>query len=105
MSTSLLYHAFGIRGYCYRRTAYEDGGIVFTITKDRDELCCPVCACYAVTLRGSTERRFLAPPIGGKPVAIVWAVPRLGCVNCGAVRQAEVTFADEYRQHTRSFER
>jgi transposase len=32
-------------------------------------------------------------------------VPRLECGNCGAVRQAAVTFADDYRQHTRHFER
>ena len=25
MSTSLLYHAFGIRGYTYRRTDYQRG--------------------------------------------------------------------------------
>jgi transposase len=105
MSTGLLYHAFGIRGHRYRRTEYQGGGIVFTITKDRDELCCSACSCYEVTLRGSTERSFLAPPIGGKPVTIVWDVPRLECVECGAVRQAAVTFADEYRQHTKSFER
>ena len=57
MSTSLLYHAFGIRGYRYRRTDYEDGGVVFTITKDRAELCCAVCEIFDVRLRGATARR------------------------------------------------
>jgi hypothetical protein len=27
MSTSLLYHAFGLRGHRYRRTCYEDGHV------------------------------------------------------------------------------
>ena len=31
MSTSLLYHAFGIRGYEYVRTEYQDGQMIFTI--------------------------------------------------------------------------
>ena len=29
MSTSLLYHAFGIRGYDYVNTAYEQGCVLF----------------------------------------------------------------------------
>ena len=34
MSTSLLYHAFGIRGYEYVRTEYRGGEVIFTIDKD-----------------------------------------------------------------------
>ena len=34
MSTSLLYHGFGIRGYRYVRTEYIEGGVVFTIAQD-----------------------------------------------------------------------
>jgi hypothetical protein len=30
MSTSLLYHAFGIQGYRYVRTAYVEGQTIFT---------------------------------------------------------------------------
>ena len=31
MSTSLLYHAFGIQGYRYVRTAYVQGQTIFTL--------------------------------------------------------------------------
>jgi hypothetical protein len=31
MSTILLYHAFGIRGYRYTRTEYDNGHVIFTI--------------------------------------------------------------------------
>jgi hypothetical protein len=34
MSTSLLYHGFGIRGYRYVRTDYFEGEVVFTIEQD-----------------------------------------------------------------------
>jgi hypothetical protein len=31
MSTSLLYHGFGLRGYRYVRTEYINGHIYFTV--------------------------------------------------------------------------
>ena len=33
MSTSLLYHAFGIRGYQYVHTDYAEGVVVFPISR------------------------------------------------------------------------
>ena len=105
MSTSLLYHAFGVRGHRYVRSEYLAGGVVFSIQQDREHLSCPACGTSAVILRGRTDRRFLAPPIGGKPVTIAFSVPRIECLSCGVVRQVEVGFAKPRRQHTRSFER
>lgn len=103
MSTSLLYHAFSIRGYRYRKAEFREGGVVFTIEQDRDLLRCPACGDSGVTLRGKYEREFLAPPIGGRPVTIIFAVPRVGCRSCGIVRQVSVSFAEGQRQHTKSF--
>jgi hypothetical protein len=40
MSTSLLYHGFGIRGYSYVNTAYEGGKVMFTIRQERGDLRC-----------------------------------------------------------------
>ena len=51
------------------------------------------------------RRKFKAPPIGFKPVFIVLPVQRLECRACGAVRQAEVEFADQRRSYTHEFER
>jgi hypothetical protein len=34
MSTSFLYQAFGIRGYQYVRTEYQDGQVIFTIHQE-----------------------------------------------------------------------
>ncbi len=34
MSTSLLYHAFGIRGYKYKNTKYEGGNVHFNIEQE-----------------------------------------------------------------------
>ena len=33
MSTSLLYHGFGVVGYNYIRTDYQEGKIVFTLSR------------------------------------------------------------------------
>jgi transposase len=105
MSTSLLYHAFGIRGYRYVRTEYVGGGVIFTISQDRDLLSCSACDASPVILRGKVERRFVAPPIGGRPVTIVFPVPRVECLSCGVIRQVEIAFAKPRRRHTKSFER
>jgi transposase len=105
MSTSLLYHAFGIRGYQYVRTAYEGGETIFTIRQECRTLRCAACGSRAVKPRGHVERRFRAVPIGGRPTIIVLPIPRLECPCCGVVRQAEIHFAAPRRTYTKTFER
>jgi len=43
MSTSLLYHAFGIRGYQHARTEYKHGEVIFTIRQRPESRQCPAC--------------------------------------------------------------
>jgi transposase len=105
MSTSLLYHAFGIRGYQYIRTDYRGGEVFFTIGQDLEMCHCSACGAGAVRPRGRVERRFRAQPIGSRPTTIVLLVPRVECLACGVVRQVEIAFADPRRGYTRSFER
>ncbi len=64
MSTSLLYHGFGIRGYTYVRTAYEGGTVIFTIHQERGDLRCAVCGSRRVIRHGAQARRFRGLPIG-----------------------------------------
>jgi transposase len=105
MSTSLLYHGFGIRGYEHVRTYYEEGGIIFKIRQQRNELRCPCCGSRDVTCRGQVERPFKSLPIGLKPVSILLAIQRVWCAACDVVRQVRIGFADQRRTYTRSFER
>jgi transposase len=58
MSTSILYHGFGLVGYDYVRTQYEGRNITFTIRHKREKLRCPVCRGREVMMRGTTKRRF-----------------------------------------------
>jgi transposase len=105
MSTSLLYHAFGIRGYRYRRTDFQDGQTLFTLHQEPRTCRCAACGSSDVRPRGTLERRFRALPIGGRPTAVILPIPRVECGACGVVRQVEVRFADPRRSYTRPFER
>ena len=97
MSTSLLYHAFGIRGYSHIRTAFVGGTSHFAIDQGKKPLCCSACGSSAVHPRGRTERTFRTLPIGSKAVVVHFEVPRDHCASCGLIRQVEIGFADERR--------
>src|SRR3954470_5065408 len=105
MSTSLLYHAFGIRGYHYTRTDYQGGQVLFTIRHDPETCRCSACGSPQVQSRGRVERRFRTVPIGSRASFVVLPVPRVECQACGVVRQVKIPFADPRRSYTRSFER
>ncbi|MBV8076082.1 MAG: ISL3 family transposase [Planctomycetaceae bacterium] len=105
MSTSLLYHAFGIRGYQYTRTDYHDGQTVFTIHQDPETCRCAACGSPQVHSRGQIERRFRTVPIGHRATFIVLPIPRVECLACGVVRQVKIPFADPRRSYTKAFER
>ena len=105
MSTSLLYHGFGICGYRYVRTEYIEGGVVFTIVQDPKTCRCPACGGRNIILKGGVMRRFRGLPIGSKKVTIVFRVPRIECRECNAVRQTPIGFADPRRTYIRSFAR
>jgi transposase len=105
MSTSLLYHAFGIRGYIYTRTDYRDGTTIFTIHQDPETCRCSACGSPQVQMRGRVERRFRTVPIGRRATFVVLPIPRVECQACGLVRQVKIRFADARRSYTSAFER
>lgn len=105
MSTSLLYHGFGIRGYRYEKTEYKEGAVIFVISQPRESYCCSRCGSDDVIGRGGHDRRFRMLPIGGKPVYLAIWVPRVECRGCGFVRRVKVGFADQRVSYTRAFER
>ena len=105
MSTSLLYHAFGIRGYQYTRTEYQDGQTIFTIHQDPETCRCSACGSPQVQSRGRVERCFRTLPIGRRATLVVLPIPRVECQACGVVRQVKIPFADARRSYTSSFER
>jgi len=106
MSTSLLYHAFGIRkGFKYTRTLYEKGAVIFVVEPDQQSLRCPACKSHAVTRKGVIWRMIRTVPIGRMPVFVKVPVQRVRCLCCGVVRQIKIPFVREYRRCSRSLER
>jgi transposase len=105
MSTSLLYHGFGLVGYKYIRTRYEKGTIIFKVRQDRFDICCPNCQSKRFVFRGKKLRQFRSIPIGSKQVFIEFEVPRIMCLACKVIRQAEIAFSKKRRTFTKAFER
>lgn len=105
MSTSLLYHAFGVRGYRYCSTMYVEGDVFVRIEPPRESLRCAKCGKARVHVMDWTPRVWRTLPIGARSVWVTMRVPKVQCQSCGARRQVELKFADPYRKYTRSFER
>lgn len=105
MSTSLLYHGFGIVGYHYLSQSFQEGAVTFRIEQPRERHRCSVCGSDEVWDQGGVERTFRTVPIGLKPTFVKLKVPRVYCFACGMVRQAKVGFADPKKRYTRAFER
>ena len=105
MSTSLLYHAFGIRGYQERRVDFFEGSVLFRLEQPRQKYRCPECGSAAVHAQGHTERFLRTVPIGLKPTFLLVKVARVICFHCECTRQVKVPFADPRRTYTHAFER
>lgn len=105
MSTSLLYHGFGIIGYRYVRTDYQEGDIIFTVERKKFKIRCPVCKSKSVIRHGSLPRWFHSLPIGRKSTYIKADIPRVECKECSTNRQADIGFADPRFTYTRALGR
>jgi transposase len=105
MSTSLLYHAFGLRGYDYVKTEFTEGRVIFTVRQRLHTCRCPQCDSRDVIHHGHETRLFKAVPIGHKPVLIALPIPRVECRRCQIIRQVTLPFADPRRRYTKAFER
>lgn len=105
MSTSLLYHGFGITGYDYKSTTYREGNITFTIARKEFNLQCPVCKSKKVIKHGVLPRWFHSLPIGRKATYIKTDIPRVECKECKTNRQADIGFADPRFTYTKALSR
>jgi transposase len=105
MSTSILYHALGLKGYEYQRTEYLNGSIFFHVKKQESYQYCTNCRSRAVVLAGRVERIWYSLPIGLKPTLIVAHLHRLECEKCGVTRLESLEVADPRRSYIRAFAR
>ena len=98
MSTSLLYHRFGVVGYRYVRQTFEAGLTFFRIEQPRERLHCPECGSDNVWAQGGIERSFRGLPIGNQPTFLELKVPRVYCFGCG---ETYVTSGNKWRVERR----
>lgn len=105
MSTSLLYHGFGIRGYRYVRTDYFEGEVMFTIEQERQTLRCSACGSTQVACHGGETRLFRSLPIGNRNTQVLLRIRRVECHACHRIRQVPIDFAEPRRHYTHAFER
>jgi transposase len=105
MSTSFIYHAFGLQNYEYVHQKFEGGNIVFRIRPKWRLLCCPTCKSKQVIRRGLYLRKLRILPIGRKPVWLMVEVPRVWCAVCACVRRIHLDIAEPRRSYTRAFAR
>lgn len=94
MSTSFLYHGFGLAGYNYVKTQYQGNAIIFTISHKRDKPYCPVCKSRKVILRETIKRRFKVFPVWFKVIFLELEIQRVGSLDCDSVRQVPLGFAN-----------
>ncbi len=104
MTSSELYHAFGLEGYQTIATHFGHGRIVFEVASTRTPRC-SVCQRVHVVCRGYVLREFKASPIGNKQVVIRLRVQRVACRICNLVRQVKIGFAHRRRRHTKRLEK
>lgn len=105
MSTSTLYHGFGLKGYDYVRSDYREGAIIFTARPQARLIVCPVCGCSEIIRRGSFTRMLRTVPIGCKPVWLEIEAPRVECRRCEIVRQIDLRIAEPKRWYSNAFKR
>lgn len=103
MSTSLLYHAYGLTRHEYLGTEYKENKVIFKIKTKKERLRCTGCGSREVIGRGSKTRDFRAPPTGSKQVLIRATLSRLECKHCGKVQQEKIGFAEEKKTYTKGF--
>ena len=104
MSTSLLYHAFGIQGVKYISSKYVNGSTIFTAEVTSSIERCPVCnSCRTHRKKGSKNRLLRMIPIGARPSFLRVKIWRIFCEDCQSLRWPKLPFTEGKRRYTRRF--
>ena len=106
MSTSIIYHLFGVKGYDYQRFVLSKGEIKFVIKRKQGHIRCPKCNSYDIVTRGSRIRSLRALPVGHyRNIFLDVKVYKIQCKTCGARVQEDISILPYPKaQHTKVFE-
>jgi len=101
MSTSLLYHGFGVYDYTLLKTEYRGGVVVFHIAKKRSKQHCVECGSkYLIIRKGYVIREIRTLPVGSKQVFLSLRLYRLQCKACGILKQEALEVSLPYKKWT-----
>lgn len=104
MSTSLLYHAFGLKGVKYISTKYIEGCVIFHAEVTSSIERCPACNSWETHRKKGTKNRFLKMiPIGARPCFLNVKIWRIFCEDCESLRWPKLPFTEGKKRHTRRF--
>jgi transposase len=104
MSTSLLYHAFGLNGVKYISTKFIDGCVIFHAEVTSSIELCPECNSWKTHRKKGTKNRLLTMlPIGARPSFLDIKIWRIFCEDCQSLRWPKLPFTEGKKRHTRRF--
>jgi transposase len=103
MSTSVLYHAFGLKGIRCQSTQYLSDSVIFNAEMTEHFIRCPKCGCRRATRKGQKTRWFVMSPIGRKKCYLVLDLHRLQCEGCKAIWWPHLPFMIGKHRFVRSF--
>lgn len=103
MSTSILYHAFGLKGIEYRATHFVADRIIFSAEMNDQWVRCPQCGCRDTSFKGQKRRWFYMSPIGRKKCMLELVLHRLKCRQCSALWWPTLPFMIGTHRFVRSF--
>ena len=102
MSTSLLYHAFNLKGVEFESTEFLGSAIIFSVAMTDKLRKCPGCGCRHVIFKGQKTRCFRMGPLGRKQAILKLLFHRLQCSECNKLWWPQLPFMDGKHRYTRS---
>ncbi len=103
MSTSILYHAFGVRGVHYEATRYFGDYLLISCRMTDQYVKCPDCGNRKASFKGQNRRFLKMPPMGRKKCFLEILLHRLKCRRCGHLWWPTLPFMDGKHRYVRSF--
>ena len=103
MSTSILYHAFGLKGIQYQSTRYIGNYVIFSAEMNSRRFTCPKCKNFQIIYKGHKNRWFRMPPIGRKLCILDLSIHRVQCCACRHVWWPRLSFMLGDHSFVRSF--
>ncbi len=103
MSTSILYHAFGLKGIQYESARFFGDCVLISARTTDQSVRCPQCGGKRVTFKGQKRRLFKMSPIGRKRCFLDLLLHRLKCMECGGLWWHHLPFLDGKHRYVRFF--